>query len=201
MILKKMAHEMLKLYEETIESDFNGTIIDVETIGYFEWDKYPDRDTRQYRQSPTIFGFITRDGITIHYVKKKQDIPSLIDAIPEVLSRPPRPYHAFNAPFETAVFYNNCDIHILFDHELNLEQFEGKAKAVRKLGISNYNDPFDDIGKLCMEAWRKGEIEKCLAHNRACLLKERDILLKRGYRSPDEVVFIPLEHPLDPLTL
>ncbi len=53
-----MAYEMLSLYEESIESDFNGTIIDVETIGYFEWDKYTDRDTRHYRQSPVIFGFM-----------------------------------------------------------------------------------------------------------------------------------------------
>jgi len=27
-------------------------------------------------------------------------------------------------------------------------------------------------------------------HNRSCLLKERDILLKRGFRKPDDLRFI-----------
>lgn len=192
---------MMHSHEEPLISDFYGTIIDVETIGYFEWDKYPDRDTRRYRHVPIILGYITREGLTIYYVEKIGEIQSLVDMIPEILSGLPRPYYAFNTPFETAVLYNNCDIQILFDHELNLEQYERKGRAVGQLGISNYNDPFNDIGRLCMKAWRNGETKKCIAHNRACLLKERDILLKRGYRSPDEVVFIPLEHPLDPLTL
>jgi hypothetical protein len=29
-----------------------------------------------------------------------------------------------------------------------------------------------------------------IRHNRSCLLKERDILMKRGYRPPDNLVFI-----------
>jgi len=36
-----------------------------------------------------------------------------------------------------------------------------------------------------MYAWQAGEFDKAVAHNRACLMKERDILLKRGYRKPD----------------
>jgi len=192
---------MIKIYEEVIKSDFEGTIIDVESIGYFEWNKYPDFDTRQYRQTPTILGFITRDGLKIHYVEKKQEIKSLIGIIPEILSDLQRPFIAFNTCFETSVFYNNCDVKILFDHEINEDQYEGKITAVRKLGLSNYEDPFYDVGRLCMEEWRRGEITKCLTHNRACLLKERDILRIRGYRPPDEIYFNPLEQPLDPLQL
>jgi len=189
---------MLETCEESLESDFSGTIIDVETIGYFEWDKYPDRDTRQYRHAPTILGYITRDGLTIKFVETKDAIQSLIDIIPEILSALPRPYYAFNSPFETSVFYNNCDIQFLFDHELNLDQYEAKRDAVRELGISNYNDPFYDDGLICLEAWNEGATEKCIAHNRACLLKERDILKKRGYRLPATVTFYPLEQPLNP---
>jgi len=192
---------MINIHEEAIESDFEGTIIDVESIGYFEWNKYPDFDTRQYRHTPTILGFITRDGLKIHYVEKKPEIKSLIGIIPEILSDLQRPFYAFNVCFETSVFYNNCDVKIMFDHELNEDQYESKKNAVRKLGISNYDDPFHDVGKLCMEAWRRGEISKCLTHNRACLLKERDILRIRGSRPPDEVNFNPLEQSLDPLQL
>lgn len=54
--------------------------------------------------------------MTINYVEKQEDIQVLIDAIPVALSGLPRPYYAFNTPFETAVFYNNCDLQILFDH-------------------------------------------------------------------------------------
>ena len=62
-------------------------------------------------------------------------------------------------------------------------KYEPKRNAVRRLGIGNYGDPFDGDGKKCKEAWLRGDaIDKCIEHNRACLLKERDILLKRGFR-------------------
>ena len=35
-----------------------------------------------------------------------------------------------------------------------------------------------------------GEFDKAIAHNRACLLKERDILLKRRPREPEELRFV-----------
>ncbi|NKQ39887.1 MAG: hypothetical protein HF967_10615 [Methanosarcinales archaeon] len=53
--------------------------------------------------------------------------------------------------------------------------------------ISKYNDPFNGNGKLCMHAWLRGDIKNAIAHNRACLLKEKDILLKRGFREPDNL--------------
>ena len=39
-------------------------------------------------------------------------------------------------------------------------------------------------------AWEEGEFEQAIAHNRACLLKERDILLLTGAREPDEMIFV-----------
>ena len=77
-----------------------------------------------------------------------------------------------------------------FQKELNQEKYESKSRAVSFLGIPQYNDPFNDNGLLCMNAWLKGQTEKAIAHNRSCLLKERDILLKRGTRKPDKLKFI-----------
>ena len=81
---------------------------------------------------------------------------------------------------------------ILFDCELNKERTEWKGTAVQELGIDNYDDPFNDRGIRCLNAWFEGEISECVTHNRACLLKERDILLKRGTREPDTIEFHPL---------
>ena len=78
---------------------------------------------------------------------------------------------------------------IIFDGELQRMKYEKKSDVVRSLGIPNYGDPFYDNGRLCMEAWERGEFKKAIAHNKACLLKERDILLKRSCRTPNELKF------------
>lgn len=39
----------------------------------------------------------------------------------------------------------------------------------------------------------KKDFKNVVAHNRACLLKERDILLKRGYRTPDKIELVRIE--------
>ncbi|MBN1644172.1 MAG: hypothetical protein JW856_05080, partial [Dehalococcoidales bacterium] len=72
-----------------------------------------------------------------------------------------------------------------FEGELQREKYKSKANAVKELGIINHGDPFNDKGILCMYAWQNGKFEEAVAHNRACLLKERDILLRRGYRNPN----------------
>ncbi len=78
---------------------------------------------------------------------------------------------------------------INFDGELQQGR-ESKANARSYLDIPNYDDPFYDKGFLCMQAWESGEFDRAMAHNRACLLKERDILLIRGFRKLDELKFI-----------
>ena len=77
-----------------------------------------------------------------------------------------------------------------FEGELQGEPFEKKKDAIKRLGISNYDDPFFDVGYMCMRAWSSQDFDKAIAHNRACLLKERDILLKRGYGKPGSVRFV-----------
>jgi F0F1-type ATP synthase assembly protein I len=70
---------MIGIYSEKIKSDFEGTIIDLETIGYFD-DRYVD--SRRYRHIiPIIFGFITKEGIRILYAKREDVIPKLKEEI------------------------------------------------------------------------------------------------------------------------
>ena len=73
-----------------------------------------------------------------------------------------------------------------FDGELSNEWHENKAKAVRELSINNYDDPFFNDGNLCTQAWKDLKFDEAIAHNRACLLKERDILIARNLRKPDD---------------
>ena len=63
----------------------------------------------------------------------------------------------------------------------------GRGMLVQKWGIPNYGDPFNNSGEECMLAWLRGDYENAIKHNRSRLPKERDILLKRGYRKPDKL--------------
>jgi len=178
---------MVKIYEEVENSDFEGTIIDIETIGDF--DSGYRGDSREYRYLlPVIFGYITNKGLKMYYVEKKKEIGDLKQKIIEVLPRLKMPFYAFNRAFETCVIFHSCGKNVKIDYELNKHKLEGKWEAVKSLGIDSYDDPFNDVGRLCKEAWLRGEIGECIRHNRSCLLKERDILLKRGYRKPDELI-------------
>lgn len=69
---------------------------------------------------------------------------------------------------------------IEFDGELNNDTSEWKSNACTELDIPNYGGPSNNVDKECIFAWIRGECEKAIKHNRSCLLKERDILLKRG---------------------
>ena len=77
-----------------------------------------------------------------------------------------------------------------FEGELQGVPFERKKDAILQLRIPNYEDPFHDLGLLCIKAWHAKDFKKVIAHNRACLLKERDILVKRGHCQPDKVRFV-----------
>jgi len=87
------------------------------------------------------------------------------------------------------VLFHYLDTKIVFDGELQ-RYHESKARVVWDLNIDNYDDPFPNDGNQCRIAWEEGEFEQAIAHNRACLLKERDILLLTGAREPDEMIFV-----------
>ncbi len=179
---------MVKTYDEEIKSDFNGAIIDLETVGYFD-DRY--EDSRRYRGIiPVIFGYINSDGIRILCAKDQESISELGVEIIKVLDSLEKPFYAFNTHFERGVLFTHLGKKVAFDGELNWEKFESKRKVVQLLGIPNYGDPFHNNGLLCSQSWMKGNIDQAILHNRSCLLKERDILFKRGFRKPDKLRLI-----------
>jgi hypothetical protein len=169
---------------------FDGTIIDLETIGNF---RNFFNDSRRYSQiTPVILGFINNEGIRIHCAKSIDSIEKLRKDIREVMKELVfrRPLFAFNTDFERGTLFHNSSVSIEFDGELNKERYESKRSAVQELGISNYDDPFHDNGRGCSLSWMRGQIDLAIAHNRSCLLKERDILLSRGFRKPQDLKLV-----------
>jgi len=174
-------------HTEDVSSDFEGTIIDIETIGEFRNQYF---DSRRYMGIQlVIFGFINKEGLHILCAKGMEAISELNEKTGQLIDVLPRPFYAFNTEFERCVLFHELGREIDFEGELQ-EGRESKATTRSYLGILNYDDPFYDKGILCMIAWENGEFDKAIAHNRACLLKERDILLKRGFRKPDELEFV-----------
>ncbi len=180
---------MIQEHIEESKSDFEGTILDIETIGDF--DRSFRYDSRHYHNiKQVIFGYINRDRLHIHCARSQEGIEQLRLKTLEIFPTLKRPFYAFNCNFESGVWFHHVGIQIDFDGELQGEPFESKKNAILKLKIRNYDDPFFDQGLMCIKAWNGGEFEKAIAHNRACLLKERDILLKRGSCQPDKVRFV-----------
>jgi hypothetical protein len=177
---------LIKEYREDIISDFVGTIIDIETIGSFNERYRNTGDRREYESiQQVIFGIINDRYLHIFYVTSEAEIPELNNKAAEILDNLEKPFYAFNTAFEHHVLSHQLGKEIAFEGELQREKFESKYNAVRELRIENHGDPFNDKGIMCMYAWQNSEFDKAVAHNRACLLKERDILLKRGYRKPN----------------
>jgi len=173
--------------KEDISSNFEGTIIDIETVGEF-LNQYDD--SRRYRSIQlVIFGFINKDGLQILCAQSMKELHELRERTEKIIDSLERPFYAFNTEFERSVLFYELGKEIDFHGELQ-EGRESKATARSYLGILNYDDPFYDRGVLCMRAWQDGDFDRAIAHNRACLLKEKDILLKRGSRKPDELKFV-----------
>ncbi|MBU4245594.1 MAG: hypothetical protein ABIF85_05635 [Nanoarchaeota archaeon] len=179
---------MVMIHKEKMISNFNGTIIDIETIGNFN-KSY--EDSRRYANIvPVIFGYMSTESIQIHCAKNVDSLEKLKKIMADELSTLRKPFYAFNSDFERSTFFHSLNKQILFEGELNKEKFEPKWRVVTELKIPQYNDPFNDVGLKCSEAWQNGNLKDAIAHNRSCLLKERDILLKRGFRSPDNLKLI-----------
>jgi hypothetical protein len=182
---------MVIIHSETVKSTFKGTIIDIKTIeefcrGY--------QDSREYQNLiPLIFGYINENRLVIYCSridcsKKVEPTQNFKDAVAQVIPKLMKPLYAFQCCFEQGVLYHSWGITINFDGELNKDKYEPKGDVVASLGIENYGDPFNDIGRRCKEALEKGDTESSIRHNRSCLLKERDILLRRAYRTPDDLI-------------
>jgi len=183
---------MLISHSEKIKSHFEGTIIDIETIGKFCYDY---DDSRHYQNiTPTIFGYINKSELKIICAKGEGAISELKNKSSQIIRSLEKPFFGYNCCFEMGVLFHSCGLEIEFDGDLMKEKvagvkWENKQEAVAELSIPHYDDPFNDNGKKCLLAWQNGEWKKAIKHNRSCLLKERDILLRRGYRKPDPFVF------------
>ena len=166
----------------------DGTIIDLETIGPI---RNEFRDTRRYEKvKPYLFGYLNGNTIVQKYVEKPDHTPQLIHWIKEAIFSNlfQEPLYAFFTEFETGVIYCATGIKVNFDRELKMGS-GGKESIVKRFGIRAYDDPFPGAGIKCIEEFKRGNIENCLKHNKACLLKERDILFKRGFVDPNEIEF------------
>lgn len=179
---------VMKVHEEAIKFEIEGTIIDTETTGPFHGGF---KDSRQFaRIKLWTFGFLNSDGLKIVCAKKKKSLPKLVGEVRKILSKLEKPFYAFNAPFEMGVLFHNLDQEVIFESELNAMKMEKKENVVEAFGVPQYGDPFKGDGKECMEALLDGRINEAVAHNRACLLKERDILMRRGFRKVGSFEFV-----------
>ena len=179
---------MLMSHNEKIKSDFKGTIIDIETIEPFCYE-YPDADDSRHYSTliPTTLGYITKNELNILCAEGRSALDELKKETIKLLSSMEKPLYAFQCRFERAIFYHCYNFTLEFDGELNKKPREWKGTACVELGIPNYGDPFYNVGKKCISAWLRGDYENTIKHNRSCLLKERDILIKRNYRKPDKL--------------
>ena len=94
---------MILSHNEKIKSQrFNGTIVDLETIGSFS--DYPDDDSRQYSKiTPMIIGYITSDEMNIYCAKEIEDLNELRDIALKVVPSFEKPLFAFQSKFERGV--------------------------------------------------------------------------------------------------
>jgi len=176
---------MLLTHSEKNDLPFNGTIIDIESIGDFCRGYC---DSREYKDIiPTIFGYINNCELNILCAKGHNALEELKEKIIKVMPTLRKPLFAFQCDFERGVLFHSYGVIAEFYGELNTEKFEPKRDAIRLLRIPNYDDPFHDNGYECKKAWLRGDYKGSMRHNRSCLLKERDILLKRNHRKPDEL--------------
>lgn len=188
-------NNMLITHLEKNNLPFEGTIIDLETTGSF-CNFYDSR--RYHKIKPALFGYINKNELKIICAKKEEDIETLKTQTLEIITDLEKPFFAFNCNFEMGVLFHSLGLKIKFEGDLMKKRVPGikwekKQEATVELNISNYDDPFNGDGYKCSLNWMNGEWEKAITHNRSCLLKERDILLKRGYRQPDPFVFSSIE--------
>ncbi len=177
-----------KIFQEKIDTDFEGTIIDIETIGNFGTPSgfFPQgRDyLSRYRDMRiTTIGTLSDNLLRIFIAKNEESMERFQRKATKVMRIADSPTYAFSKSFEEGCFYwNSGHDHIDLDCELQSFVGESKKSVVAKLEIDNYDDPFHDIGRKCVHAFEVDDLSNIIKHNRACLLKENQILQKRGVK-------------------
>jgi len=178
-----------KIRKEPVDCDFEGTIVDLETIGPFtpvssrRLEFGQDFIRKYQRIKVTTVGTLSDGVLQIAIALGPEHLDKFGKKVFSIVSRSDRPLYAFNKPFEEGCLFWISKNILSFENELQAFSRENKERAVQQLKIPSYNDPYRGQGKKCVDAFIKGDLENIAKHNRACLLKERDILRIRGART------------------
>jgi hypothetical protein len=68
---------MILKHERAIISQFDGTVIDLETMGHFN-SQYTDNERRLSQIIPILFGYLTNAKLTIVYIESLDDLPLIL---------------------------------------------------------------------------------------------------------------------------
>jgi hypothetical protein len=177
---------MLELHEKQEGLNYQGTIIDIETIGDYTPNVYPKYDSREFNKIKcVIFGYINKSGVHVHCAEGIKDISNLEDTVKLLVKGLTnlRPLYALNCHHEMGVLFHHMGIELIFDKELQAKDYESKESALVTMSIDGkcFKDPFQGTAKPgleCKIAWENDQYEMSLRHNRACLLKEQALMLK-----------------------
>lgn len=178
-----------KIRKEQVDCDFEGTIVDLETIGPFtpvssRRPEFGQDFIRKYEKiKVTTVGTLSDGVLQIAIALGPEHLDEFGKKALSIVSQSDRPLYAFNKPFEEGCLFWISRNMLDFENELQARAMENKERAVQQLKIPSYNDPYRGKGFRCVDAFIKGDLENIAKHNRACLLKERDILRIRGART------------------
>ncbi|MHA2024685.1 MAG: hypothetical protein ACW98U_02195 [Candidatus Thorarchaeota archaeon] len=173
--------------KERVKTVFDGSIIDIETIGDFS---EVNRGTppmgsdylKRYRSMRiTAVGVLSAGKLTICVANGYENLDAFQKIATKVMRDTSVPLYAFNKTFEEGCYFWNSEERSLeIDYELQQAVLERKEDVVKALNIDDYDDPFHGKGVRCKSAFASGDLQSIMKHNRACLLKENQILSKRG---------------------
>ncbi len=182
-------HREYKIRKEQADCNFEGTIVDLETIGPFihvssRRLEFGQDFIRKYRKiKVTTVGTLSDGVLQIAIALGPEHLDMFGKEVLSIVSQSDRPLYAFNKPFEEGCLFWISRNMLSFENELQTSPRENKERAVQQLKIPSYDDPYRGKGFRCVDAFLKGDLENIAKHNRACLLKERDILRMRGART------------------
>jgi len=167
---------------------FVGAVIDLETDGQPFSDEFCGAG-RCKLQCAVSCAILNEDYVEV--IAKTWESSDWVFAkeVEKSLAKTKHPYFAFNAGFDVAILSKLLGNEVLFDRELQQFEFQSKGSYRKNLGIPNFDDPFHDNGKLAGLEWKKHLktrekecVNKIMAHNLSCVLKEYCILVRGGYR-------------------
>ena len=168
--------------------EFIGAVIDLETDGQPFSDNCHGAG-RCKLQSAVSCAILNEDSVEV--IAKTWESPDWVftKEVEKGLAQTKHPYYAFNSGFDMAILSKLLGKEVPFDRELQQFDRQHKGSCRQSLGIPNFDDPFHDNGRLAGLEWKKHlktrereRVNKIMAHNLSCVLKEYCILVRGGYR-------------------